>query len=540
MRLRRVVSAVDTGIAVNPDTIVAQLQGGLVFGLSAALWGEITIDKGRVQQSNFNDYRVLRIDEVPNIEVHVIPSGEDARRHRRDRHDRRPAGARQCDLRRDRRAPAPAADRSHRAGDEEADMRKKRSSTARRLGIVVAIVAVLGLGVLACYATRPDALAFAGGKAAALDSYEGHPTGVPADFTETDPIARGRYLAQAADCKSCHTTEGGKPFAGGLAFKLPFGTLYSPNITPDKETGIGAWTDADFLKAVHQGIDRDGERLYPAFPYAVLRVHDRRGRARDQGVSLHAAAGELHAAPEHALVSVQPALADGDLVGPVQAEPARSSRSPIAVPNGIAARISPKRSRIAAIAIRRAISCRRSTTRASSPAAKPKAGPRTTSPATRARASARGSADELASYLSTGHAKGRGTASGPMAEAVELSFAKMTPSDIRAMVAYVRSVPAIATPNLPAPKNEPAPADPKQGVAANVDERGKHVFAGACASCHDWTGISPLSPHATLTGARAVNDPSAKNVALIVHRRHQARHGRRAHDAGLRRCVQRR
>ncbi|MGH8173514.1 MAG: molybdopterin cofactor-binding domain-containing protein, partial [Rhodanobacteraceae bacterium] len=76
VRLRRVVSAVDTGIAVNPDTVVAQLQGGLVFGLTAALWGEITIDKGRVQQSNFHDYRVLRIDEVPNIEVHVIASGE--------------------------------------------------------------------------------------------------------------------------------------------------------------------------------------------------------------------------------------------------------------------------------------------------------------------------------------------------------------------------------------------------------------------------------------------------------------------------------
>jgi isoquinoline 1-oxidoreductase subunit beta len=75
--LRRVTSAVDTGIAVNPDTITAQLQGGLVFGLTAALWGEITIDKGRVRQSNFNDYRMLRIDEVPNIEVHVIKSSED-------------------------------------------------------------------------------------------------------------------------------------------------------------------------------------------------------------------------------------------------------------------------------------------------------------------------------------------------------------------------------------------------------------------------------------------------------------------------------
>ena len=76
VRLRRITSAVDTGIAVNPDTIAAQLQGGLIFGLTAALYGEITIDKGRVQQSNFNDYRMLRIDEVPQIDVHVIKSGE--------------------------------------------------------------------------------------------------------------------------------------------------------------------------------------------------------------------------------------------------------------------------------------------------------------------------------------------------------------------------------------------------------------------------------------------------------------------------------
>ena len=77
VHLRRVTSAVDTGIAVNPDTIAAQLQGGLIFGLTAALWGEITIENGRVRQSNFNDYRMLRIDEVPNIEVHVIKSGEE-------------------------------------------------------------------------------------------------------------------------------------------------------------------------------------------------------------------------------------------------------------------------------------------------------------------------------------------------------------------------------------------------------------------------------------------------------------------------------
>jgi isoquinoline 1-oxidoreductase subunit beta len=77
VHLRRVTSAVDTGIAVNPDTIAAQLQGGLIFGLTAALWGEITIERGRVRQSNFNNYRMLRIDEVPRIDVHVIKSNED-------------------------------------------------------------------------------------------------------------------------------------------------------------------------------------------------------------------------------------------------------------------------------------------------------------------------------------------------------------------------------------------------------------------------------------------------------------------------------
>jgi isoquinoline 1-oxidoreductase subunit beta len=76
VHLRRITSAVDTGIAVNPDTIMAQLEGGLIFGMTAALYGEITIDKGRVQQSNFHDYRMLRIDQAPRIEVHVIKSGE--------------------------------------------------------------------------------------------------------------------------------------------------------------------------------------------------------------------------------------------------------------------------------------------------------------------------------------------------------------------------------------------------------------------------------------------------------------------------------
>jgi mono/diheme cytochrome c family protein len=80
-------------------------------------------------------------------------------------------------------------------------------------------------------------------------------------------VQRGRYLAFAGDCISCHTRAEGTPFAGGLAFQTPFGTVYSPNITPDPQTGIGRWSEAEFARALRQGIGRTGEHLYPVFPY---------------------------------------------------------------------------------------------------------------------------------------------------------------------------------------------------------------------------------------------------------------------------------
>jgi mono/diheme cytochrome c family protein len=80
-------------------------------------------------------------------------------------------------------------------------------------------------------------------------------------------IERGRYLTDAGDCVSCHTADGGKPYAGARAIETPFGKIYSPNITPDRETGIGAWSDDEFYHAMHDGIGPDGARLYPAFPY---------------------------------------------------------------------------------------------------------------------------------------------------------------------------------------------------------------------------------------------------------------------------------
>ena len=83
----------------------------------------------------------------------------------------------------------------------------------------------------------------------------------------TSAVERGRYLATAGNCLSCHTRAGGAPMAGGVAFDTPFGTVYSTNITPDRDTGIGEWTAADLRRAMHEGVDRDGASLIPAFPY---------------------------------------------------------------------------------------------------------------------------------------------------------------------------------------------------------------------------------------------------------------------------------
>lgn len=88
-----------------------------------------------------------------------------------------------------------------------------------------------------------------------------------AQGTTYTTIERGRYLVNAGDCASCHTDQGGQAYAGGLALPTPFGIIYSTNITPDRVTGIGNWSEEDFYRAMHNGIRRDGKHLYPAFPY---------------------------------------------------------------------------------------------------------------------------------------------------------------------------------------------------------------------------------------------------------------------------------
>jgi mono/diheme cytochrome c family protein len=86
-------------------------------------------------------------------------------------------------------------------------------------------------------------------------------------LAEEDAVTRGEYLVRAGGCFSCHTAPGGEPLAGGRALATPFGTFYSPNITPDPATGIGRWTDAQFLRALREGVRPDGADYFPVFPY---------------------------------------------------------------------------------------------------------------------------------------------------------------------------------------------------------------------------------------------------------------------------------
>jgi mono/diheme cytochrome c family protein len=90
---------------------------------------------------------------------------------------------------------------------------------------------------------------------------------IPDSSPNAEQLRRGQYLVAAGDCMSCHLREGGEALAGGLGLNTPFGVIYTPNITSDKETGIGDWTADQFYRAMHKGIDDEGDNLYPAFPY---------------------------------------------------------------------------------------------------------------------------------------------------------------------------------------------------------------------------------------------------------------------------------
>ena len=381
--------------------------------------------------------------------------------------------------------------------------------------VVSLVVAVIALGAAGWIVLGPGPLDFAHGSTVTLADYKGpDPTGVPAELRNASLVQRGEYLARAADCEACHTIKDGEPYTGGLAFNLPFGTLYSPNITPDKDTGIGNWSDADFLNAIHKGVAPGGMRLYPAFPYAAYTMI-----SDADALAIKAFLFSLPArhAPKPAntltfpfnqrwLMAFWSAFFNSDRrfePNPTQS-PEWNRGAYLAEAMAHCGDCHTPRDLMQALDNRKKFS--------GAVAAGWKA-----YDITQDRDSGIGDWTDgtLASFLSSGHAVGHGTASGPMGEAVDKSLVHLAPEDIKALVTYLRTVPAISDPALPAPRTTPAPASPREGVA-EADERGKAIFAGACVSCHGWTGGSPILSYATFTGGRAVNDPSARNVAQAI------------------------
>ena len=386
----------------------------------------------------------------------------------------------------------------------------------RVLLITVAVIAVLGLGFLAYLVFGPGAMDFAGGKRMALSASAGaSPSGVPAELRAATELERGEYLAHAADCLVCHTAKGGTAYAGGRGFVLPFGTLYSTNITPDKETGIGNYTDEDFLNAMHKGVGRGGVKLYPAMPYPSYTY-----MTRDDALAIKA---YLFSLPPLSVKPPENTLAFpfnqrwlmgiwAALFNPDKRFELRPERSP-----------EWNRGAYLVEAMGHCGECHTPRTLAFSLNHREKfAGAIqagwTAYNITPDRAAGVGawSDAELRDYLSTGHAAGRGTASGPMGEAVDESLSHLKPSDITAMVVYLRSVSAAGSTDLPTPKSQPASASFADDAAGNG--RGRAVYEGACAGCHGWSGVSPVLGPATLVGTRAVNDPSAVNVAQVIIR----------------------
>ena len=386
--------------------------------------------------------------------------------------------------------------------------RSRRRRILAGVGLAVVVATLVSWWLLSVGPTD-----FAGSDRVALSAYRGgDPTGVPASLRSASIVERGRYLAQAADCAACHTSEGGTAYAGGRAFTLPFGTLYSTNITPDAETGIGKYTDQEFLAAVRRGVRRDGKTLYPAMPFASYAT-----MTDADALAIKAFLGSL--APVHK------APVSNSLHFPVNRRELMTmwawmfAKDERFTPHA-GRSVEWNRGAYLVEALAHCGECHtprspfQSLYNRSKFAGTVQAGWRAYN-ITSDRASGVGewTDAQLAEYLGKGHSDGRGSAAGPMGEAVELSLQHLTPDDIAAIVTYVRSVPSIASADFPRPRTTAAAELP---AADGSHPLGQRVFAQACAGCHEWSGISLLSSRATLIGVRSVNDAGANNVAQVI------------------------
>ncbi len=312
-------------------------------------------------------------------------------------------------------------------------------------------------------------------------------------------VERGRYLAAAADCIACHTVPGGDEYAGGVAFRLPFGTLYSSNLTADPETGLGGWTDDEFVDAVRVGMARNGRHLYPAHPYSTYA-----GMARNDVLAIKAYLASLPAVKntvpvnelsfpysQRALLPLWNAL----YLPPVgfKADPGRDE--------------SWNRGAYLANALGHCGECH--TPRNAAYALK--AGHALAGAVTRGWKAyditptglAGWTAEALEAYLATGHAPNHGIAAGPMKAVVAFDTGQLTVEDRRALAHYLLG-------------DAPQTAAVSVQGAADPASVGAHLYAGACAGCHALDAHGGGVDSARLAGASSVRDPAGTNVLRLL------------------------
>jgi len=323
---------------------------------------------------------------------------------------------------------------------------------------------------------------------------------------QTDLVARGEYLTRAADCGPCHTAAGGKPFAGGRPFALPFGTLYSPNITPDPATGIGKYSDDEWLRVIQTGVARDGSHLYPAMPYPSYTQMTREDALAIKAY-LMSLAPVAAPTPENQIrfpFNQRWTMMFWNWVNnpdrrfePDSGKPAEYNRGAYLV-NALGhcgECHTPRNLMMAMKTSRQFAGEEQASWRAYNLTSDPDHGLGGWSDAA------------LVQYLSTGHADGHGPASGPMAEVVGESLRYLKPDDIRAMVTYLRGVPA----------QPDGPPVVKAGPpVAAADTLGPRLFVQACAGCHLPNGDGRQSPWAALRGSHTAGDPAATNLLQVL------------------------
>jgi mono/diheme cytochrome c family protein len=318
-------------------------------------------------------------------------------------------------------------------------------------------------------------------------------------------VARGEYLARAADCAACHNRPGGKPFAGGVAFPLPFGTIYSTNITADRETGIGQWSDDDFVRALHQGVAKDGRNLYPAFPFTSYTAMTRGDAVAIKAFLFSLPAAHVSDTPNQlpfpfnqrwTLTFWKWLFLDQRRFRPDPTRGQLQNRGMyLSTALGHCGECHTPRNILMGMSTRKAFAgAELSGWRAYNLTGDAVSG------------LGEWTDSQLQQYLASGHAENRGPAAGPMAEVVENSTRYLTPDDIHAMVVYFRGIPARRDGLV---SSAPAPS-------ASADARGRRLFVQACTGCHLLDGEGRQSPWAALRGSHSTREPSGTNVVQVL------------------------